>query len=262
MIDLHTHLLPDWDDGAEDWDETFRMCEIAYKDGIRKIVLTPHIFRLSKYKDDLNVLEERITQFKEKVRDVPIEFYRGAEVFVHHKMVENIKANNFSINFSNYIFVEFPSDYILARVHELFFNIMLEGFIPIISHPERNNVFRVRPNLLFELIEIGSLAQVTAMSLAGEFGSKIRKTAQLFLKNNLVHLIASDAHDSERRPPKLSKGLEEARKIVGDEKAMAMVTSIPQAILDNEGMPDYGEPINPVIKKKWMVKIPGIKTSE
>ena len=256
MIDLHTHLLPDWDDGAEDWDEMFRMCEIAYKDGIRKIVLTPHIYRLSKHNDDLEVLEERMIQFKERMRENPIEFYRGAEVFLHPEMIESIKKNSLSINSSNYLFIEFPSDYILPGVKDLFFNIMIGGFIPIISHPERNSVFSERPEILHELIEGGSLAQVTAMSLTGEFGTGTRKTAQLFLRNNLVHVIASDAHDSERRPPELSKGVEEASKIVGDEKAMAMATSIPQAILDNKGIPDYGEPINPVRKKRWTIRIP------
>ena len=256
MIDLHTHLLPDWDDGAKDWDEMFRMCEIAYEDGIRKIVLTPHIHRLSKHNDDLNVLEERMTQFQERMKKNPIKFYRGAEVFLHPEMVESIEENSFSINSSNYFFIEFPSGYIPPGMRDLFFNIMLVGFIPIISHPERNSVFSERPELLHELIEGGSLAQVTAMSLTGGYGSWIRKTAHLFLRNNLVHLIASDAHDSKRRPPKLSSAVEEAGKIVGDEKAMAMATSIPQAILDNKDVPDYGEPINPVKKRRWAVRLP------
>ena len=142
-------------------------------------------------------------------------------------------------------------------MRDLFYRIMLEGFVPIISHPERNSVFQERPGLLFELIEMGSLAQVTAMSLTGKFGQRTKKTAGLFLKNNLVQVIASDAHDSKRRPPKLSGAVEEAEKIVGREKAEAMVTMIPQAILDNKTIPDFGEPNNPVRKKKWMIRVPG-----
>ncbi|MEW6456130.1 MAG: CpsB/CapC family capsule biosynthesis tyrosine phosphatase [Acidobacteriota bacterium] len=256
MIDLHAHLLPDWDDGAANWDETLKMCEIAYEDGIRKIVFTPHLYRLNKYDDNLKILEDRMTEFKEITKKIPVEFFKGAEVFVHHEMVENIRKNDFTINLSNYIFVEFPSDYILPGVKDLFFNIMLGGFTPIISHPERNSVFMERPDLLFELIEMGSLAQVTAKSIIGGFGSEIKKFAKLLMVSNLVHIIASDAHDSERRPPRLSKGVEEAAKVVGEEKALAMVTSIPQAILDNKEIPDYGDPVNPVKGKSWRITVP------
>lgn len=245
MIDLHTHLLPDWDDGAGGWDEMLRMCDIACQDGIKKIVLTPHIFRLCKYNDDFKLLEEKINHFLERMQKNSIEFYRGAEVFVHHEMIENIGRNNLAINGSNYVFVEFPEENVLPSVKDLFYKMMLAGCLPIISHPERNVVFGESPDLLYELVETGSLAQVTTKSLTGDFGRETRKVARLFLEHNLVHLIASDAHDAEKRPPVLSKGVSAAAEIVGEEKAMAMVTEIPQAILDNECIPDWGDPIRP-----------------
>lgn len=244
MIDLHTHLLPDWDDGAEDWNEMYKMAKVAEKDGTKKIVLTPHIFRLSKYRNDLGVLELRMAQFKEKAAELPIEFYRGAEVFVHHEMVERIKENNLTINGTDYVFVEFPADYVLAGVRDLFYQLMLDGFIPIISHPERNLAFAENPELLYGLIKMGSLAQVTTKSLTGEFGRETKRVARLFLEHNLVHIIASDAHDSEKRPPVLSAGAKEAAKVIGEERAKAMVTTIPQAILNNECIPDFGDPIH------------------
>jgi protein-tyrosine phosphatase len=245
LIDLHTHLLPDWDDGAESWSEMYKMAKIAEKDGIKKIVLTPHIFRLSKYRNDLGVLELRMEQFKEKAEGLPIEFYRGAEVFVHHEMVERIKESNLAVNGSDYVFVEFPADYVLGGVRDLFYRMMLEGFIPIISHPERNLAFAERPELLYELVKMGSLAQVTTKSLTGEFGRETKRVARLFLEHNLVHLIASDAHDEEKRPPVLSAGAKEAAKVVGEKRARAMVTAVPQAILDNRCIHDLGDGVRP-----------------
>jgi len=256
MIDLHTHILPDWDDGAKDWDEMSRMIEIAVKDGIKKMVLTPHVYRLSKYGDDLKVLNRRMSEFGTRVKEKPIDFYRGAEVFVQHDLIASVKSNRFSVNSSNYVFVEFPAAYVPSGARDLFYNLMIEGFIPIISHPERNMIFADRPEMLFDLIEAGSLAQVTAKSITGEFGPEAKRAAQLFLKNNLVHAIASDAHDSSGRPPVLSKGVDEAAKIVGEEKATAMVTVIPQAILDNQDVPDYGDPVNPTRKKMWFRQAP------
>lgn len=259
MIDLHTHLLPDWDDGAKDWDEMRRMAEIASKDGIHKIVLTPHIFRLSKHNDDFAVLEQKMDEFKNQLRGIPMQFYRGAEVFVRHNLAENIQRHSFTINDSDYIFIEFPSGQIVPGAKELFYNLMLAGYIPIISHPERNAIFASRPDLLYEFVEAGSLGQVTAKSLTGEFGAETKKTADLFITHNLVHVIASDAHDPERRPPRLSAGVAEAARIVGKEKAEAMVTEIPQAILDNKQIPYLGDPVNPVNKKKWAIRLPRIK---
>ncbi|MGB8952077.1 MAG: CpsB/CapC family capsule biosynthesis tyrosine phosphatase [Candidatus Aminicenantales bacterium] len=256
MIDLHTHLLPDWDDGAKDWAETQKMSEIAHTDGIQKIVITPHIFRMSKHNDNLDILQERKAELHKKKAELPVEFYEGAEVFLHHDILSNLRKHHLTINHSNYFFIEFPSDYVLPGVKDLFFNIMLEGYIPIISHPERNAVFQERPDLIYELIKMDCLAQVTAKSIIGEFGTEVRKTAHYFLTHNFVHLIASDAHDARNRPPLLSQAVEEAGKIVGNEKAMAMVTSIPQAILDNRDISDWDEPISPHPKRKWSIKLP------
>jgi len=91
---------------------------------------------------------------------------------------------------------------------------------------------------------------VTDKSILGEFGREARQASRVFLKHNLVHLIASDTHDPENRPPLLRKAVERAMKIVGKQKALAMVTEIPQAILDKRIMPGYGDPLN-LQKKKW-----------
>ncbi len=256
MIDLHTHLLPDWDDGAGSWEEFRAMAGIAHADGIGTIVLTPHVFRLSKHADDLNVLESRFAEVAAVESKTAVAFLRGAEIFLHPGVAETAKTWNLTINASNYFFLEFPEDAVPPGVREFFFEIMLGGLTPIISHPERNDVFRERPDLLYDLIRTGALAQVTAKSITGGFGAETKKTARLFLKHNLVQVIASDAHDPERRPPRLAAAVEEAGAIVGREKALAMVTDIPRAILDNAPIPDWGVPENPARKRKWTLRLP------
>jgi len=250
MIDLHTHLLPDWDDGAKNWEETRSMAKAAEADGITKICLTPHLYRLTKHGDDLGLLEQRMAEVERWAEGFQVKFFRGAEVYIDDQIIENIKKNNLTVNNSSYVFVEFPADSVMAGVRDLLYQILLEGHIPIISHPERNIIFARRPELLFDLVSMGALAQVTAKSILGEFGSAARQSAEVFLRHNLVHIIASDAHDPEKRPPLLRSAVEKAMKIVGEEKALAMVTEIPQAILDNQAIPEYGDPDNPQ-KKKW-----------
>ncbi|MGA2362488.1 MAG: CpsB/CapC family capsule biosynthesis tyrosine phosphatase [Candidatus Aminicenantales bacterium] len=256
MIDLHTHLLWDWDDGPDDRPQAREMCRIAEKDGITVIALTPHVFRLSRYGDNLNVLRQRMAEFVEGMDGVPIDFHWGAEVFVHPEVVASIEKYGFTLDDTNYVFIELPSDTVPPGIGNLIYSLMAKGFVPIISHPERNRGFMERPEVLYELVSMGCIAQVTAMSLTGEFGRETRSAAGLFMEHNLVHIIASDAHSSLMRPPVLSGAVEAARKIVGEAKAVAMVTEIPRAILENRALPDWGEPENPLRRKTWAERRP------
>lgn len=253
MIDLHTHLLPDWDDGPESWDEVARMVEIAVADRIEAICLTPHIFRFSRYQDNQQVLEERFSQFYDRFgADDRIKFYKGAEVFIHPDLVEEIGHRSLSLNQTEYVFVEFPSDQVPVMTRELFYRMMLAGYTPIISHPERNDLLGHQPEILYDLVSRGCLAQLTAGSLTGGFGSEIQRRAELFLRHHLVQVMASDAHDSKNRKPVLSRGVEAAARIVGREVAEAMVREVPEAILNNQLIPELSRPINPVRRRKFL----------
>jgi protein-tyrosine phosphatase len=256
VIDLHTHLLWDWDDGPDDQTQAHEMCRIAEKDGVKAIALTPHVFRLSRYDNNLDVLRERMVAFANEMGDIPIEFHWGAEVFIHPEVLQSVERFGFTLDETNYVFLEFPSDAVPPGSANLVYNLMLKGYVPIISHPERNRGFVEHPEILFELASMGCAAQVTAMSLTGEFGRETRNAAGLFLEHGLVHIIASDAHSSQLRPPVLSGAVEAARKIVGEAKALAMVTEIPQAILENRALPDWGEPENPLRRRTWTQRLP------
>jgi protein-tyrosine phosphatase len=261
VIDLHTHLLWDWDDGPDDRLQALEMCRIAEQDGIKAIALTPHVYRLSRYGDDLDVLRQRMAEFAKGMTEVPIDFHWGAEVFVHPEVVSSIEKYGFTLDSTNYVFLEFPSDSVPPGTGNLVYSLMAKGYVPIISHPERNRGFIERPEVLYELVSMGCIAQVTAMSLTGEFGRETRSAAGLFMEHNLVQIIASDAHSSLLRPPVLSGAVESARKIVGEAKALAMVTEIPQAILENRALPDWGEPENPLRRKTWTERLPMPKKS-
>jgi protein-tyrosine phosphatase len=250
MIDLHTHLLPDWDDGAADRAEAERMIEVAREDGISKIVLTPHVFQMTKHGNDGSCLKARIQAFLEQSKSCWIDFFPGAEVYVHPDMIAHIKDFDLTINGSNYVFIEFPAQHLPGGATNLVYQMMLDGLIPIISHPERNAVFARSPEILYELIRQGAIGQVTSQSITGGFGTHVRKAAESFLRHGLVHLIASDAHNAEARPPRLSEAVKMAAKFVGTARAEAMVTTVPAAILENEQIPDLGESVSPPKKKQ------------
>ncbi len=250
MIDLHTHLLPDWDDGAADRAESDRMIALAREDGISKIALTPHVFRLTKHSTDGSGLKTRVREFVSQTESPEIVLYPGAEVYVHPDMIAHIKDFELTVNGSNYVFIEFPATQVPSGTTGLVYQMMLAGLIPIISHPERNAAFVRSPDLLFELIHQGALAQVTGQSLTGGFGPVVQKAAESFLRHGLVHLIASDAHNADTRPPLLSAAVEAAAKVLGAARAEALVTTVPAAILANDQIPDLVEPVCPEKKNK------------
>jgi protein-tyrosine phosphatase len=140
--------------------------------------------------------------------------------------------------------IEFNFQGIPHKAEEVLFQLLAKGVIPIISHPERNFEIGQRPRRYYEMIRIGCLGQVTAMSLTGEFGPGVKRVAKKLLAHRLIHFIASDAHSINRRPPILSAGVKAAEKIVGKEEAQRMVTEYPQAIIEGK-RPNIPEPLSP-----------------
>lgn len=250
MIDLHNHLLPDWDDGAADQAEAHRMLAVARVDGISQIVLTPHVHRMNKPGRAVGDLKARIRLFLDALQTRGLEVFPGAEVAYHRDLIATIRDFGLTVNGSDYVFIEFPAESLPDEVSDLVSRMMLAGLIPIISHPERNAVFARRPEILYDMVMQGAVAQVTAQSLTGQFGPRVRRTAEAFLRRGLVHVIASDAHNSGSRPPRLSEAVKAAAKLVGAARAEAMVTSVPAAILANRQIPDLGEPLSPS-KRRW-----------
>jgi len=141
-----------------------------------------------------------------------------------------------------YLMVEFDFQGIPYHAEEVLFRLMAKGIIPIITHPERNLEIGQKPQRYGEMIRMGCLGQVTAMSLTGGFGSGVRRTAERLLKHRLVHVIASDTHSIDARPPILSTAVRAAEKIVGNEEARRMVTEYPQAIIEGR-KPNVPEPL-------------------
>ena len=154
--------------------------------------------------------------------------------------------------------LELPSQMIPEGVKDEIFALKLNGITPIITHPERNAVVQHDPGILYELVQMGALAQITAMSLTGDFGEFIGSISRSLLKYRLIHIIATDAHSRKDRPPVLSRAVERAAEILKDYKAAEdMVTSVPAAILSGR-TPDVPEPIR--VKRTGSVW-PGVKNA-
>lgn len=264
MIDLHCHILPGLDDGAQSLEESVAMAKAAEEDGIKTIVATPHLFRENFNYKDLGIIEEKRMELTGALKDnsIQVEILAGAEVHISHNLIDEIRKNRkyLVLDRSSFMFVEFPPDHVFTGVKELFFELMSEGITPIIAHPERNSVFIHTPRLLYELVQMGALSQANSGSFTGMFGSDVEEAVFRFLKLNLIHFIGSDGHNSRSKTPKLREAVKRAETIVGEERAKALVMENPQAVLDDLELPFFQEPVNPLEKeKKLKVKIPFLR---
>ncbi|MEA1867326.1 MAG: CpsB/CapC family capsule biosynthesis tyrosine phosphatase [Thermodesulfobacteriota bacterium] len=245
MIDIHCHILPDLDDGPQEWQESLDMCEMAFRDGIRTIVATPHI-KPGVYEPEKKLIFSRIKELNKRIEQtnwvtgptgtVPLTILPGAEVHLQPDIISKIDdvTINPSTGHIRYFCLELPDYFLFPRVKELIQELRSKDIVPILTHPERNLTIMKNKRLLFEFIKAGVLSQVTAMSITGEFNREIQKITKKMITSNLVHIIASDAHSRDGRPPILSRAVKETAKIIGTDRAEKMVQDIPQAVIEGK----------------------------
>lgn len=254
MIDLHCHILPGLDDGAQSLEESVAMARAAEEDGIRTIVGTPHLFRGGIGIDDLGAIGRIRDELGRALKreGILVEILTGAEVRFSHNLLEEIRKHRrrLVLHTSSYLFIEFPFDYVFPGVKDVFFEMMSEGLVPVIAHPERNSVFMSRPGLLSELVEMGCFAQANAGSFTGLYGQAVHDAALRMLGWGLIHILASDAHNAVTRPPRLTPALRIVEGLLGAEKARALVEDNPRAVLEDKALPFQPEAVNPEERKR------------
>ncbi len=249
MVDIHTHILPGVDDGPSSVEEALSMLRRFEQEGTDTVVATPHYDRhISKLKSPEEI-PTLIENLKEKTRQegIKVEILPGAELYLTERTLDLLKEfpRILTINSSSYVLLEFSLDFIVPNLKEIIFDMMTAGFTPIIAHPERNRVLQRHPELLYELVVEGALAQLNAGSLTGLYGDEERTAAERFLDNNLIHAVASDSHNSQDRFASLPQARKIVEKKLGQEKARLLFEEVPEAIIKNEGLPDTGEPTLP-----------------
>lgn len=244
MIDLHHHCLPDVDDGPAEWDEAVAMCRMAADEGIETIVATPHVLRGRWRSVPRAELERKLETLREKVGETP-RLLLGSEYFFSHDMAELLRTGTAIVPLagSRYVLVELAANGVPPMIEQPLYRVQLDGWIPIIAHPERNVVLQRKPELLAELIAHGARMQITAASLTGEFGGAAQAAARTFLERRLVHFVATDAHNIERRPPRARAALAALREHAGDAVANALSRDNPAAVLANAALPYEPEPL-------------------
>lgn len=242
MIDLHCHILPGLDDGAQTWEEALEMARMAVADGIKTLVATPHLYRRKvvdpRKLNNKTAILDNINQFKKKLADaeIPLEILPGCDVPLCMEFLELLEQDLvLTINDQKrYLLLELPDTSFPPATEEICFRLQSKGLTPIITHPERHLVIHEMPEKLTRLLKLGCLAQVTAASLLGGFGRMIARFTRQLVKKGYIQILASDSHDTKKRPPQLRAAVEELARLIGRDQAWAMVTTIPEKILRGE----------------------------
>ena len=248
MIDLHCHILSGLDDGPGTVEESLAMARMGYGDGIRVVVATPHtlngfhyngrpaiLAKVEKFKQALN--QRGTLDSERRTPNAELKVLPGSDVRLCEKTLQELDEGNVLTvgDKGKHLMLEFPTVSVPPQSENLLGQLLKRGIVPIITHPERNMEIVCRPERYYEMIRMGCLGQVTAMSLTGGFGAEAKQVAEKLMTYRLLHIIASDAHSSNGRPPILSQAVEAAAKLVGECEARKMVVDCPQAIL--EGLP-------------------------
>lgn len=249
MIDIHCHPLPQTDDGAETFEDAVAMCKMAAEDGITHLVATPHCNY--EYKFDPGENYAKLTRLQAAVGDLP-QLLLGCDFHLSYdnirKLVED--RSHFTINNSKYVLVEFDEHFIPEQLDHVFYDLQVAGLVPILTHPERNQVFHRRPEMVYHWVTRGCLVQITAQSYTGGFGSRARHFAELWLDRNLVHFFASDAHDTLHRPPRLSACYEKLASAKGEATADLIMKKNPECVINGLPLPPGSLPIGPQDNKR------------
>ena len=239
MIDLHSHLLPGIDDGAETLQAALDLARFAVDNGIRKMVLMPHIHH-GRWDNDQSTIDKAFVQLQNGLlaKQIDLTIERAAEVRIAPEIM--MMAKNKQLPFVGewdpyqVLLLELPHSHIPPGTDKLIQWLLKQNIKPMIAHPERNKEIMRDFNNLMPLVQLGCLFQVTAASVAGQFGEVAAQVSHKMLRQGWVTILATDAHNLRSRPPDLEAGYRAACDIIGQEAAHQLVFEVPEKLTRNK----------------------------
>lgn len=234
MIDVHAHVLPGVDDGARNSEESYRLLRFAVSQGFEAVIVTPHYSRRNRA-EDLTELTEQVQ--KEIRKDYPdFRLYSGQELYYHEELPQRLKAKEAcTLAGSHYALTEFEPDVSYEKLFRGIRALMFAGYWPVLAHMERYGCLR-REEYFQELEEIGCIFQMNYESLKGSWFSPEVRWCRRQVQLGRIHLLGTDMHRMDYRPPDIAGAVRWLEKSVGEELFTAMVRENPLHIIKDERM--------------------------
>lgn len=236
MIDIHSHIIPNVDDGARSVEETFNILKEAQEAGFTDVILTSH-FILNYYETNA----QELIFWKEKLQEVlkkqgtKINLHSGMEIYITNQMEELLENKKIlTLANSRYMLIELPLATNVKYFDYVVYYLEAKGIKPIIAHPERYKCVQKDPDIVEEYIEKGCLIQCNYGSIVNLYGREAEKTIKTLLKKNQVHFLGSDVHRENGTYLIILDAIKKIRKIIGENKINELTTINPKKILQNE----------------------------
>jgi protein-tyrosine phosphatase len=247
MVDIHSHILPDQDDGACTFEDALSMVRSAAAAGTTDIVASPHAN--SQFAFHPAVVEQKIAELQ-RAAGRAVSIHYGCDFHLTPENIEDAIAapGKYSINHKGYLLVEFADNMVPKTMYNIFSRMLKAGLQPIITHPERNPLLQKKLPELELWIQQGCLIQVTAQSLLGRFGKTAKSVSDELMQRGLIHFLASDAHDCRHRPPLLDEVWRLTASQYGEGTARRLLEENPRATLTGAELPMGHIEVK---KRKW-----------
>ncbi len=241
MIDLHCHILPGVDDGAQSLEEAAAMCRMAAQDGCEAMIATPHQRRGEWWNSD----RESLSALAGELQDIVgpgLRVYLGGEVHVDSALLAEVEklpgGGVLPLAGSRYLLIELDAQGTATEAIHLVHELAVAGWHPVIAHPEFIPWLAADPELVERLVALGATVQVTAMSVTGDFGRRPQNDVFSLLDAGLVHFVASDSHGVRRRPPGLKRACDLIAGRWGRDVAWRLVDDNPRAVVTDRPLPE------------------------
>lgn len=235
MIDIHTHIMPGIDDGADNMEEALAMAELAWESGVSTIVVTPHSNIRGVFENyDSPEWRRSFARLQDYLKDhgCKVNLLTGAEIYASDHVADRILSGALrSINNSRYYLMEVPFDADPYWCEDIWYSVLDLGKVPVIAHPERYYCIQDNPAILYEWMKMGCLSQMNKGSVFGRFGRRAKHTAELLLENNLVTCAASDAHSSYVRTTFMADIREYLLEMYGERRMQRLLYNNPEHII-------------------------------
>ena len=248
MVDIHSHLIYEVDDGSKSIEDTIYMLKEAEDAGFTDIILTPHYME-NYFTVSCNEISEKIKLIKEKMGNINVNLYQGNEIYSTTNIINLINNKQATtLNNSRYVLIELQMQEKPIELDEVIYLLLKNNKIPIIAHPERYKYVQDDPNILLDYINEGVLFQANYGSISGMYGKTVKQTVKKLITHNMIHFLGSDNHRTNSIYSNMEQTLKTLNKWVNKKNVKELTEINPKNILNNEEF-DINEPQK--IKKRF-----------
>ena len=236
MIDVHSHILPNIDDGSRSIEETFNLIKEAKEAGFEGIDCTSHYME-NYYETNRPEREVWINAIHENLenKNIDMNLYLGNEIYMSDNIIELLEDGKATtMNDTSYVLFELPMNAEPMNLYDMVYEMQQYKIVPILAHPERYSFVQTDPELIYDLIDKGVLMQANYGSIIGQYGKKAQMIVQKFLENNMIHMLGTDVHRQNTIYPKIPEIILELKSLIGEEKVKELTTINPELVINNK----------------------------